>query len=170
MADWWNRISITFNDLVDPISLHYSPRAYDTRHVPLRASARYVHYGTRATCHVNAERKLLVVLWKNVRYANAKLAKWKEFPLHFSTIVLNSAYPFMRARLFLPSLRVPSSFNETLKRTRGVLFAKSPFSRVLKTFCGSTMAIGMIIIRVVFFGHSKPREVPQHYNLLNQYY
>lgn len=78
-----------------------------------RASARYVHYGTRATCHVNVKRKLLVALWK-MSVTQMRLAKWKKScGPSFSIIILNSTYPFVWARLFLPSeaSRVPSPFN-----------------------------------------------------------
>lgn len=70
MVDWWDRISITFNDLIDPISFPFTACLWHTARAV--ASFSPVHYG-RDACHVPCECKTQASCFivKNVRYAKA---------------------------------------------------------------------------------------------------
>lgn len=130
MADWWNPISITFNDLVDPISLLFTTCLWHAARAVSFGSVRALRYARHVPRECKTQASCCIV--KNVRYANAVGKVKKSCGPSFSAIVLNSTYPFVWARLFRPSeaLRVPSPFNETFKRAYAVEYS----SRKLLSF------------------------------------
>lgn len=135
MADWWDRISITLNNLADLISLIFTACLW---HVA-RAVASFdpVHYGARATCHVNAKCEFLALLWK-MSVTQMRLVNWKK-PAVFD-YCFEWPYLFVWARADCSSPRKcclsrSSPFDEMFKRAYTVKHpSRSSFFRVLKTF------------------------------------
>lgn len=148
---------------ISPISSRwYSPRAYDTWHVPLQASTRCIM--------VRAPRAMWMQNASFSPYCEKcplrKCGWWIEKNPPFSTIVLNGRiYLCERVPIVPPLGSVASSDLRHSMKCLSVLIPWSILREIL--FLSSaenirelTMAIRFIIIRVVFFNYAKSHEVP----------
>lgn len=144
---WCNHISITFNGLVDPISLLFTTCLWHAARAASFGSIHALRYTHHVPCECKTQASCCFV--KNVRYANA-LAKWKNPAARVFRLLFWMAHIHLCER-DCSTPRKRYVFRRRSMKCLNVLISWSTLREIsflssAENIRESTMAIGIIII------------------------